>query len=80
MVPLLAWSALIFAMYAALACLSVMLRAQWGEHEALAFPLLRLPLEMTEDINRPDQYGTIGRFFRTPLLWIGFGIAVFIQC
>ncbi len=78
-VPLLAWSSLIFAMYGALACLSVMLRAQWGEHEALSFPLLRLPVEMTEDLDRPDQYGTIGRFFRNPQLWVGFGIAVFIQ-
>lgn len=62
LVPLTAWGALIFAMYAALACISVMLRAQWGEHEALAFPLLRLPLEMTEDVDS-DKYGTLGRFF-----------------
>jgi hypothetical protein len=34
---------------------------------------------MTEDVDRPDHYGIIGRFFRNPLLWIGFGIAVFIQ-
>ncbi|HEX8550004.1 MAG TPA: DUF6785 family protein [Abditibacteriaceae bacterium] len=78
-VPLVAWSLLIFAMYGALACLSVMLRAQWGEREALAFPLLRLPLEMTQDVDHPDEHGAIGRFFRNPLLWIGVSIAVFIQ-
>ncbi len=78
-VPLAAWGTLIFAMYAALGCLSVMLRAQWGEKEALAFPLLRLPLEMTEDVDHADKYGALGRFFKNPLLWIGFGIAVFIQ-
>ncbi|HEX8236097.1 MAG TPA: DUF6785 family protein [Abditibacteriaceae bacterium] len=78
-VPLVAWGSLIFAMYGSLACLSVMLRAQWGEHEALAFPLNRLPLEMTEDVDRPDQYGVLGRFFRNPIMWVGFGIAVFIQ-
>ena len=39
--PLLAWSSLILASYAMLACLSVMLRAQWAEREALNFPLLR---------------------------------------
>ncbi len=78
-VPLAAWGTLIFAMYAALGCLSVMLRAQWGEKEALSFPLLRLPLEMTEDVDHADKYGTLGRFFKNPLLWIGFGIAAFIQ-
>lgn len=79
LVPLVAWGLFIFALYTMLACLSVMLRAQWAEHEALAFPLLRLPLELTEDVDRPDQYGVLGRFFRNPLMWIGFGVAVFIS-
>lgn len=79
LVPLFAWGAFIIALYTMLGCLSVMLRAQWGEHEALPFPLLRLPLEMTEDVDRADRYGMLGRFFRNPLMWIGFGIAFFIQ-
>ncbi|BCM93602.1 hypothetical protein IAD21_05493 [Abditibacteriota bacterium] len=78
-VPLFAWATLIFAMYGALACLSVMLRAQWGDREALAFPLLRLPLEMTQDVDNADQYGSLGRFFKNPGLWIGVGIVVFVQ-
>jgi hypothetical protein len=80
MVPLFAWSALIMAMYVMLGCLSIMLRAQWSEREALAFPLLRLPEEMTQDVDHPHIYGVLGRFFRNPMMWIGFGIAVFIQC
>lgn len=79
LVPLVAWGLFIFALYTMLACLSVMLRAQWAEQEALAFPLLRLPLELTEDVNRPDQYGVLGRFFRNPLMWIGCGVAVVIS-
>lgn len=79
LLPLLAWSSLIFAMYAALCCLSVMLRAQWGEKEALTFPLLRLPLEMTEDVDKAEQYGSIGRFFKNRLLWIGAGGAFLVQ-
>ena len=59
LVPLLAWGSLIFASYIILGCLSVMLRAQWAEREALAFPLLRLPLEMTEDVDRSDKYGRL---------------------
>ena len=77
--PLLAWGSLVFVSYFMLACLSVMLRAQWSDREALAFPLLRLPVEMTEDVDRADNYGFLGRLFRNPLTWIGIGIAVFIQ-
>ncbi|RYG75362.1 hypothetical protein EON80_00875 [bacterium] len=78
MVPLLVWGTFIFILYAMMACLSVMLRKQWVEREALAFPLLRLPLEMTEDVDHP-QGKIFGDFFRNRLMWLGFGIVVFIQ-
>ncbi|MBV9865628.1 MAG: hypothetical protein JO316_09780 [Abitibacteriaceae bacterium] len=79
MVPLVFWISFVLVSYAMLGCLSVMLRAQWAEHEALAFPLLRLPLTMTEDMDRRDKYGMLSHFFRNPLMWCGFGIAVFVQ-
>lgn len=78
-VPLIAWGSFVMVSYFMLGCLSVMLRAQWAEREALAFPLLRLPLELTEDVNRKDRYGVLSRFFRNPLMWIGLGIGVFIE-
>ena len=79
-VPLVMWGALVVAMYVMLGCLSVMLRAQWGENEALAFPLNRLPLAMTEDADARRGMSThAATFFKNPLMWIGFGVAVFIQ-
>lgn len=75
LLPLAAWSALIFALYAMLACLGVLLRAQWAQNEALSFPLLKLPLEMTEN---PDGK-TIPPFFGNRMMWIGFGLAAFVQ-
>ncbi len=78
LVPLAAWGTAIGLMYVMMACLSVIIRKQWAEREALAFPLLKLPLEMTEDVDKPGN-GVFGTFFRNPLMWIGFGIAVFIQ-
>ena len=78
LVPLLMWGSLVFASYIMLGSLSVMLRKQWGEREALAFPLLRLPMEMTEDVDKENQV-KVGRFMRNPNLWIGVGIAVFIE-
>jgi hypothetical protein len=76
LVPLLFWGGFALLSYFMLGCLSVMLRAQWAEKEALAFPLLRLPLEMTEGMNATSSTPP---FFRNPMMWIGFGIAVFIQ-
>jgi hypothetical protein len=82
LVPLAAWSALVLASYVMLGCLSVMLRAQWSEREALSFPLLRLPLEMTEPA-RSTGGGTPGTpgapFFRNRMMWAGFGVAAVIQ-
>jgi hypothetical protein len=79
LIPLAAWGALLLAIYTMFCCLAVMLRAQWAEREALAFPLLRLPLILTEDLDRPDRFSLLSRFLRNPLMWTGFGIAAFIQ-
>ncbi|BCM93956.1 hypothetical protein IAD21_05851 [Abditibacteriota bacterium] len=74
MSPLVAWTALILALHIMHACLGVMLRAQWAQREALAFPLLRLPLELSEE----SADGKV-RFFKNPLVWVGFSISVFIE-
>jgi hypothetical protein len=73
LVPLAAWSTLLLASYVMLACLAVMLRAQWSENEALAFPLLKFPREMaTSEEGRSD-------FWSNRLLWLGFALAAFVQ-
>jgi hypothetical protein len=68
--PLIAWTALIFALYLAMMCMMVILRRQWVERERLAFPLTQLPLEMV----RGADTAPLTRFFRNPVMWIGFGI------
>ena len=78
LVPLLMWGSLVFASYIMLGSLSVMLRKQWGEREALSFPLLKLPMEMTEDVDKDNQV-VVRRFLGNTNLWIGVGIAVFIE-
>ena len=82
-VPLGAWGLFFAAAFWMMACLSVMLRAQWGDKEVLAFPLLRLPLEMTRDMETslaktPDAAPQTP-FFANRLMWIGFAIAAWIQ-
>ena len=77
LVPMFFWMGFILLSYVMLGCLSVMLRAQWGQNEALSFPLNQLALELTEDADSPA--GTFGAFFRNPLVWVGFGCAAFFQ-
>ncbi|RYX84143.1 hypothetical protein EON83_11580 [bacterium] len=74
-VPMTVWVSVVFAGLVMTGCLSVILRAQWSDNEALAFPLLRLPLEMTEDADTSPN----GSFWRNSLMWIGFGLAASIQ-
>lgn len=78
MMPLLAWGSVVLASYTMLGCFSVMLRAQWAEREALSFPLLRLPMAMTEGMDTKSKNPFNG-FFQNRLMWVGLGIAAFIQ-
>lgn len=80
-VPLLTWGIFILASYFMLGCLSVILRAQWVGREKLTFPLLSLPLAMTEDTDLPNErrVDAIPRFLRNPLMWIGFDLAIVWQ-
>lgn len=80
--PLLAWGALMLSSFWTLCCAAVLLRAQWGDREALSFPLLRLPLELTSHLDEPAS-GRRARlfpaFFSERTMWIGFAIAILIE-
>ncbi|MGQ9608250.1 MAG: DUF6785 family protein [bacterium] len=68
--PLLYWFMLIMVLLFVMLCINVLIRKQWTERERLTFPIIQLPLEMTELSNR---------FFRDKLMWLGFGISAFIS-
>lgn len=51
-------------------CLNTILRQQWTERERLTFPVIQLPLAMTN-----PTYG----FFKNKRMWIGFSIAAGIS-
>lgn len=67
-VPVLAWSAFIFAIFWTLLCALTLFRRQWIEEERLTFPLVPLPLEMTEA-------GGATPFWKNRLMWVGFAAA-----
>ncbi|MBD3183885.1 hypothetical protein GF312_16495 [Candidatus Poribacteria bacterium] len=68
-IPILAWSGLIFMMYLSMLCISSIIRKQWTENEKLTYPITQLPTTMVTDRN----------FFRSKAMWIGFGIVAFIR-
>lgn len=69
-VPVIVWSLYIAMLVIGGLCLTLLLRRRWIEEERLTFPIALLPLEMT-------QQG--GKFFRNPLLWIGFALPFVAQ-
>lgn len=76
LVPMAAWSSLVLASYLMLGCLSVMLRAQWGQYEALSYPLLRVPEELVA-VADENERPLVRRFFSNQLMWVGF-IGIFL--
>lgn len=70
MEPILWWMLFIVVFIFVMLCINTILRKQWTERERLTYPIIQLPLEMTD---------TKSGFFRKRLMWIGFSIAAFIS-
>lgn len=65
-VPVMCWSAFCAVLVFTMLCLNTILRKQWVESERLTFPIVTLPLEMTQNT---------GEFFANKQMWMGFVIA-----
>lgn len=65
-VPLLLWAAFFLTLVTNFLCITLVVRRAWTEQERLAFPIIQLPLAMTEPA---------GDLFRNRLMWLGFGVA-----
>ncbi len=65
--PLLMWGAFFIALVLMMLCLNTLIRKRWTEQEKLAYPIIRLPLGMTQEGG--------STLFRNKLMWIGFGVA-----
>jgi hypothetical protein len=67
------WTFYICAYFIAAFCLVTLLRRHWEEEERLAFPMSNFAVEMI----RPQGSLLSGHnFFRDPVVWIGFSLAV----
>lgn len=67
--PLCAWGILAVLFVVASFCVASLLRRQWVEHEKFAFPLVAVPLLISEEPEQEKQL--LNRRMRSPLLWVG---------
>lgn len=71
LVPMLSWTGFFLILWLTMLCLVVLVRRRWVEQEWLTFPIVYLPLQIT-DVEGP---GRLAKFFRDPVMWGGFSIA-----
>jgi hypothetical protein len=68
LVPVLVWEGFIAVLLVAQFCLAAVFSLHWAKRERLTFPMLQLPLVLTQQ-----------RSARKPMLWVGIALAVGIQ-
>lgn len=68
LIPIAAWSAFLLAMIASMLSINIILRRHWVEDERLTYPIVQIPLLITEE-------GGATPLFRNRILWLGFSIA-----
>ncbi|MDH7570521.1 MAG: hypothetical protein QHJ73_13145, partial [Armatimonadota bacterium] len=67
--PLAAWGGFFLAFWLAMLCMVLLMHRPWVEKEKLSFPLVQLPLELTD---LKPRAGGMPPFFRNPVMWGGF--------
>jgi len=77
-VMLIAWSVFLGFCYSVLFFTALIFRKQWISHEALAFPLVEVPLQMVER-GDGETHPPAAEFWGNKLMWLGFGIAFVIH-
>jgi hypothetical protein len=70
--PILWWCLFIFFLGLMMIAINSIIRKQWVENEKLSYPIIQLPLAMTER-------GGEATFFKNKILWAGFGVAALID-
>lgn len=64
---ILRWTTFYVLMLWVMLCINVIIRKRWTENEKLTYPIIQLPIEMTQ--------GGGKQLFSNKLLWVGFAIA-----
>lgn len=72
LVPALHWLVFLLLFWGTLLCIVALFERQWVEKERLSFPIIFLPLHLTEE----DRHGRLALdMLRRPAMWIGAGLS-----
>ncbi len=66
--PMLWWAAFICVLLFMMLCINILVRKQWTEDEKLAYPIIQLPLAVTENSGKAS-------LFSSRMMWLGFALA-----
>ena len=69
-IPVLTWGFFAFVLVSTLAVITVFFRSQWINAERLTYPIIQIPLEMTQDTSQ---------FFKRRTMWTSFSIVLGFQ-
>ena len=61
------WGGFLCAMVFLMVCINTLVRKQWTEHEKLSYPIIQLPLELT-------NVGSQTNLLTNKMMWLGFGL------
>ncbi len=70
-IPLFWWMCMLAALFVVMACIAVIFRRHWVEHERLAFPAVHIPVML---ITQTTRGGRLPEFLRDRYFQVGFGI------
>ena len=65
------WAPLVWALFLAMIAVMAILRKQWNDYERLTYPLVQVPMALTEQDAGGER---IAPFFKNPVMWTGFAV------
>ncbi len=65
------WTPFICALFLMMISSMAIMRKQWIEHERLIYPLMQVPVAMTEEGKDGER---LSPFFKNPIMWAGFAV------
>lgn len=68
--PALLWTLFTALLFWTMMCLNVIVRKGWQDRERLPFPIVEIPLQMTDPA---------ARMWKSRLFWIGFGVCAMLE-
>ena len=65
------WAPLVWALFLAMIAAMAILRKQWNDYERLTYPLVQVPMALTEQDAGGER---VAPFFKNPVMWTGFAV------